>query len=85
MVMINAEAESVGMSSERLRRNRNHVPPHLLPYEIRGLPNPGLGFGLGSRVLLEGAQFAGTGSDGEYGWDGAAKTSYWVDPAEIDD
>ncbi len=62
--------------------HRNHVPPQLLPYEIMGLPNPGMGFGLGSRVLLNGAQFAGTGSDGEFGWAGAAKTYYWVDPAE---
>ena len=62
--------------------HRNHVPPDLLPYEIMGLPNPGMGFGLGSRVLLDGAQFAGTGSDGEYGWAGAAKTYYWVDPVE---
>ena len=62
--------------------HRNHVPAQLLPYEIMGLPNPGMGFGLGSRVLLDGAQFAGTGSDGECGWAGAAKTYYWVDPAE---
>lgn len=62
--------------------HRNHVPPHLLPYEIMGLPNPGMGFGLGSRVLLDGAQFTGTGSDGEFGWAGAAKTYYWVDPVE---
>ncbi len=62
--------------------HRNHVEPDLLPFEIMGLPNPGMGFGLGSRVLLDGSRFAGTGSDGEYGWAGAAKTYYWVDPAE---
>ena len=62
--------------------HRNHVPPELLPYEIMGLPNPGMGFGLGSRVLLDCGRFAGTGSDGEYGWAGAAKTYYWVDPTE---
>ena len=62
--------------------HRNHVPANLLPFEIMGLPNPGMGFGLGSRVLLDGGRFAGTGSDGEFGWAGAAKTYYWVDPAE---
>ncbi len=60
----------------------NHLPPELLPYELLGLPVPGMGFGLGSRVMLDVAQTAGPGSIGEYGWAGAAKTYYWVDPAE---
>ena len=60
----------------------NHLPAELLPYELLGLPNPGMGFGLGSRVMLDVAATAGTGSVGEYGWAGAAKTYYWVDPAE---
>jgi CubicO group peptidase (beta-lactamase class C family) len=60
----------------------NHLPMDLLPYELLGLPVPGMGFGLGSRVMLDVAQTAGTGSVGEYGWAGAAKTYFWVDPAE---
>jgi CubicO group peptidase (beta-lactamase class C family) len=60
----------------------NHVPAELLPYEIMGLPVPGTGFGLGSRVMLDVAESAGPGSVGEYGWAGAAKTYYWVDPTE---
>ena len=60
----------------------NHMPAELLPYELLGLPNPGMGFGLGSRVMLDVAATAGSGSVGEYGWAGAAKTYYWVDPAE---
>jgi CubicO group peptidase (beta-lactamase class C family) len=60
----------------------NHVPAELLPFELLGLPVPGMGFGLGSRVMLDVAESAGTGSAGEYGWAGAAKTYYWVDPAE---
>jgi CubicO group peptidase (beta-lactamase class C family) len=60
----------------------NHIPAELLPYELLGLPVPGMGFGLGSRVMLDVAQTAGTGSVGEYGWAGAAKTYFWVDPAE---
>ncbi|HUS43600.1 MAG TPA: serine hydrolase domain-containing protein [Ilumatobacteraceae bacterium] len=60
----------------------NHLAPELLPYELLGLPSPGMGFGLGSRVMLDVAQTAGPGSVGEYGWAGAAKTYFWVDPAE---
>jgi CubicO group peptidase (beta-lactamase class C family) len=60
----------------------NHLPSELLPYELFGQPVPGMGFGLGSRVMLDVAETAGPGSVGEYGWAGAAKTYYWVDPAE---
>lgn len=60
----------------------NHLPAELLPYELLGLPVPGMGFGLGSRVMVDVAASAGPGSVGEYGWAGAAKTYFWVDPAE---
>jgi CubicO group peptidase (beta-lactamase class C family) len=60
----------------------NHVPASLLPLEVGGLPLPGYGFGLGSRVLLDVAQSGAPGSVGEFGWSGAAKTHYWVDPKE---
>jgi CubicO group peptidase (beta-lactamase class C family) len=60
----------------------NHVPAALLPLEIGGLPLPGYGFGLGSRVLLDVAQSGAPGSAGEFGWSGAAKTHFWVDPRE---
>ncbi len=61
----------------------NHVPLKLLPYQIGPAgPSLGYGFGLGSRVLLDPAASAVTGSAGEYGWAGAAKTYYWVDPKE---
>jgi CubicO group peptidase (beta-lactamase class C family) len=60
----------------------NHLPPALLPFEIAGIPNPGFGFGLGSRVMMDPAATGGPGSVGEYGWAGAAKTYYWVDPVE---
>lgn len=60
----------------------NHVPDELLPYELAGLPNPGWGFGMGSRVMMDVAATGGAGSVGEFGWAGAAKTYYWVDPAE---
>ncbi|MFN8440171.1 MAG: serine hydrolase domain-containing protein [Caldilineaceae bacterium] len=60
----------------------NHLPPALLPYELNGIPSLGYGFGLGSRVLMNVAQSALVGSVGEFGWAGAAKTYYWVDPVE---
>ena len=60
----------------------NHVPASLLPLEIGGMPLPGYGFGLGSRVLMDVAQSGAPGSVGEFGWSGAAKTHYWVDPKE---
>lgn len=60
----------------------NRVPASWLPYEIMGMPSPGLGFGLGSRVMLDVAASGGPGSVGEFGWAGAAKTYYWVDPSE---
>jgi len=60
----------------------NHLPISLLPLTLDGLPLPGYGFGLGSRVALDVAQTGAPGSAGEFGWSGAAKTYYWVDPVE---
>ena len=60
----------------------NHLPHSLLPYNIGPLPLSGYGFGLGSRVLLNVAESVMPGSVGEFGWAGAAKTYYWVDPKE---
>lgn len=45
------------------------------PFEI-----PGYGFGLGSRVLIDTAPTGLVGNIGEYGWSGAAKSYYWIDP-----
>jgi CubicO group peptidase (beta-lactamase class C family) len=60
----------------------NHLPAALLPYTLGGEPIPGYGFGLGSRVAMNVAETAVSGSEGEFGWAGAAKTYYWVDPRE---
>ena len=40
----------------------NHLPAALLPLDIGGLPLPGYGFGLGSRVALDVAQTGAPGS-----------------------
>ena len=60
----------------------NHLPPELLPYELVGVPSRG-----GIRARLDGrcstrADGRRSGSVGEYGWAGAAKTYFCVDPAE---
>ena len=60
----------------------NYLSDDLLPYVIADLPAYGYGFGLGSRVLLNVAESEKPGSVGEYGWAGAAKTYYWIDPQE---
>ncbi|MBK7951016.1 MAG: beta-lactamase family protein [Deltaproteobacteria bacterium] len=43
---------------------------------------PGQGFGLGFSVVEELAPGATLGSEGQYGWGGAAGTYFWVDPQE---
>ncbi len=61
----------------------NHLPLSLLPLTLDGLPiEPGYGFGLGSRVAIDPSGFCKPGSVGDFGWAGAAKTYYWVDPVE---
>lgn len=62
--------------------HQNHLPQALLPYYLGGAPNPGYGFGLGSRVCNDVAAAGVSTSLGEFGWAGAAKTYYWVDPQE---
>jgi CubicO group peptidase (beta-lactamase class C family) len=42
----------------------------------------GVGFGLGGYVLLDPAAAQILGSSGEFGWGGAASTTFWVDPRE---
>ena len=42
----------------------------------------GVGFGLGGYVLLDPAAAQILGSPGEFGWGGAASTTFWIDPRE---
>jgi len=44
--------------------------------------HPGYGFGLGGQVLLNAAQSQMIGSEGTFGWGGAARTDFWIDPQE---
>ena len=64
----------------------NHLPGHgeIASLALDGFSEstaPGVGFGLGFAVTLDGAK-AGTASDGDYYWGGAASTAFWVDPRE---
>jgi len=60
----------------------NHLAPELMPFEIGGTYSPGYGYGLGFRVLIDVGQCQSMGSEGEYGWFGAADTYFWIDPKE---
>jgi CubicO group peptidase (beta-lactamase class C family) len=74
-------AQVIGRKTLELMHS-NHLPLSLLPIEIGGAPLGGYGFGMGSRVLMDVAASGAPGSAGEFGWSGAAKTHYWVDPRE---
>ncbi|MBK8959720.1 MAG: beta-lactamase family protein [Proteobacteria bacterium] len=60
----------------------NHLTAAQLPITLGGVPMPGWGFGLGSRVAMDVGQLGVSASPDEFGWAGAAKTYYWVDPRE---
>lgn len=60
----------------------NHLLPALLPYEIGGTYSPGYGCGLGFSVLMDIGQCQTVGSEGEFGWGGAASTDFWINPKE---
>ena len=42
----------------------------------------GVGFGLGVSVTIDPVKMKTSGSVGDFGWGGAASTSFWVDPVE---
>jgi len=60
----------------------NHLPDELIPIQLQPHTLHGCGFGLGFRVLVNAAQVGRLGSEGEFGWGGAASTSFFVDPKE---
>jgi len=57
----------------------NQLPSAAMPMSLGGLKVPGLGFGLGVSVKLD-SPSAKPNTVGEYGWSGAASTSFWVAP-----
>jgi CubicO group peptidase (beta-lactamase class C family) len=62
----------------------NQAPLEALPYGVTptDLYHLGYGYSLGTRVLLDVAQSGCAGSAGEFGWDGAFSSFFWVDPKE---
>jgi CubicO group peptidase (beta-lactamase class C family) len=54
----------------------NHLDNTTFPWE------PGMGFGLGFRIIEDLGKHATLGSVGDYGWGGAYHSTYWVDPSE---
>ncbi len=63
----------------------NHMPKAALPYgfaEGEDLYHWGYGYSLGTRVLMDVSKTGLPGSVGEFGWDGAFSTYFWVDPKE---
>ena len=61
----------------------NHAPAQALPYGFapkEDLYHAGYGYSLGVRVLRDVSQSGIAGSAGEFGWDGAFSTYFWVDP-----
>jgi len=62
----------------------NHTPAAALPYGFseHDLYHAGYGYSLGTRVLMDVSQSGMAGSVGEFGWDGAFSTYFWVDPRE---
>lgn len=62
----------------------NHCPGSALPFSfVEGsLYHNGYGYSLGTRVLMDVSQSGMVGSVGEFGWDGAYSTYFWIDPRE---
>ncbi|PIQ44193.1 MAG: serine hydrolase [Gammaproteobacteria bacterium CG11_big_fil_rev_8_21_14_0_20_46_22] len=84
MLLNKGELDGVRILSPKVLElmHMNHLPKSLLPIAFSTFEIPGYGFGLGSRVLIDLAKSQLPGSIGEYGWAGAAKTYYWIDPKE---
>jgi len=60
----------------------NYLPDALMPIEIGGDYIYGTGFGLGFSIVTNVPQSGVLGSEGNYGWSGAATTNFWIDPQE---
>ena len=61
---------------------QNRLSKALLPYWLGPFVNPGYGFNLLGRVMLDPGQAVSLSGPGEGGWGGAASTYYWADRTE---
>jgi CubicO group peptidase (beta-lactamase class C family) len=60
----------------------NHLKPEHMPFGIGLNQASGMGFGLGFSMVIDLARAGVMNSIGNYGWNGAAATNFWVDPQE---
>jgi len=62
----------------------NQTPLAALPYGFaeNDLYHAGYGYGVGMRVLMDPTATGQAGSVGEFGWDGAFSTYFWIDRKE---
>ena len=60
----------------------NRIPPAQMPLEIGPMTFPGYGFCLIGRVMQDLGQAMSLTVPGEFGWEGAAGTYFWVDPEQ---
>ena len=60
----------------------NRLPTNLIPIAVGPFPNPGYGWNLLGRVMVNSGDAIHLTGNGEGGWAGAAGTYYWVDRNE---
>ena len=60
----------------------NRLPPSLIPIGVGPFPQPGYGWNLLGRVMVDPGDAIHLTGVGEGGWSGAAGTYYWVDRTE---
>lgn len=62
----------------------NHLAPgvNVIGMDPRDPRHAGYGYSLGTRVLVNVAESGCAGNAGEFGWDGAFNTQFWIDPME---
>ncbi|CAN5643241.1 serine hydrolase domain-containing protein [soil metagenome] len=89
MLVNEGELDGVRILSPRSVRfmASNHLPGAVdlaaLWRPLSSEQNPdGTGFGLGVRVVIDPVKTRVPGNRGEYGWGGAASTTFWVDPVD---
>ena len=82
MLLNGGELQGVRLlQSETVKEmTRNQLPIEALPMRLGGFPLPGTGFGLGVSVRLDTKSSTPDPAAGEFGWNGAASTYFWVAP-----
>jgi CubicO group peptidase (beta-lactamase class C family) len=86
MLVNGGELDGVRLLSPRTVRlmEMNRAPAQVLPYGFTpgSYNHAGYGYGLGMRVLMDVSASGRYGSVGEFGWDGAYATYFWIDRTE---